>query len=623
MIKKNILEYDFPRDLSEMSLADKELLSIQIREFLIDEVSNTGGHLASNLGAVEITVAIHSVFDPVKDKIIWDVGHQSYVHKILTGRGKYFNTLRQYKGLSGFPKVSESSSDVFDTGHSSNSLSIATGMSVARDLKNEDYNVISVIGDGSLTGGLAYEGLNNLGGLKTKTIIILNDNGMSISQNTGGLSRHLGKIRLSPKYYKIKNKISKTLNNIPVVGKELYEGISHLKESVKYTLVDGIIFEQLGITYLGPVDGHDIQDLIEIMELAKKAKGPVIIHAITRKGKGYKNAEQNPAKFHGIGPFEKTTGEIKGNSGRTYSSIFGSKLTEMAKKNDKITAVSAAMIEGTGLEEFKSRFSDRCFDVGIAEGHGVTFAGAMAKNGLRPFVAIYSTFLQRAYDQIIMDVALQDVPVVFCIDRAGVVGADGETHHGVFDIPYLKSIPNMVILAPKDGYELEMMMEFALSKNSPVAVRYPRGRVPEPIRSKTSVSEGAEILKKGRNAEIWAVGSMVANALKAAEILEAAGVNVGVVNPRFIKPVDERALIESSERTDLIVTVEDGVLDGGFGETVKSKLVNDSINVLSLGFDDRFIPQGSQNELFESTELNAEGIVKSILDSLEALYAKN
>ena len=364
MIKKNILEYDFPRDLSEMSLADKELLSIQIREFLIDEVSNTGGHLASNLGAVEITVAIHSVFDPVKDKIIWDVGHQSYVHKILTGRGKYFNTLRQYKGLSGFPKVSESSSDVFDTGHSSNSLSIATGMSVARDLKNEDYNVISVIGDGSLTGGLAYEGLNNLGGLKTKTIIILNDNGMSISQNTGGLSRHLGKIRLSPKYYKIKNKISKTLNNIPVVGKELYEGISHLKESVKYTLVDGIIFEQLGITYLGPVDGHDIQDLIEIMELAKKAKGPVIIHAITRKGKGYKNAEQNPAKFHGIGPFEKTTGEIKGNSGRTYSSIFGSKLTEMAKKNDKITAVSAAMIEGTGLEEFKSRFSDRCFDVG-------------------------------------------------------------------------------------------------------------------------------------------------------------------------------------------------------------------------------------------------------------------
>ena len=453
----DLLNYSFPGDLKQMTADELQTLSCDIRKFLIDSVSKTGGHLASNLGIVELTIGLHKVFDSPRDKIVWDVGHQSYVHKILTGRADKFSGLRQTGGISGFPKAAESPHDIFDTGHGSNSVSLAAGLAAARDIRGEDYNVIAVIGDGALTGGMAYEGLNNLGYMKSKSIVVLNDNGMSISKNTGSISMHLNKLRVSSNYLSAKESVKKALNKVPVIGRGLAQGVSHLKNSLKYAIVDGgAIFEEFGFTYIGPIDGNNIEKVIETLEIARDSAEPVLIHAITKKGKGYRQAEEMPNKFHGIGPFDAGTG-VAVSGGESFSSVFGKKLVNMALEDDRITAVCAAMTEGTGPSIFSETFPERTFDAGIAEEHAVSFAAGLAKSGLKPVVAIYSTFLQRAYDQIMMDVALQNLPVIFAVDRSGNVGADGETHHGTFDLSYLSQIPNMTVLSYSEIYNTEQI----------------------------------------------------------------------------------------------------------------------------------------------------------------------
>ena len=451
------MEHKFPEELKTMTPDELELLTYEIRDFLVDKVSKTGGHLASNLGAVELTVALFKTFDMPDDKLIWDVGHQTYVHKLLTGRYAGFESLRQLDGMSGFPKQKESVYDLFDTGHSSTSISLAQGMAVARDLKGESYNVIAVIGDGAMTGGMAYEALNNMVNIKGKMIVILNDNGMSISPNNGGMSSYLGKMRNSRKYVNLKHNVKRRLGNIPGIGEGIVSGVQRAKESIKYAVIDeGMFFEEMGIKYFGPVDGHNVEELCETLELAKESDRPVLIHAYTKKGKGYSIAEENPDIFHGIGPFDPNTGDLVSKSKDiSYSKVFGNKLMELAASDKNIVAISAAMIDGTGLKEFSKKYKNRTFDVGIAEEQAVTFAAGMARAGLRPFVTVYSTFLQRAYDQIIEDVCLQGLPVTLCLDRAGIVGADGETHHGIFDLSYLSSIPNLVVMAPKDKHELD------------------------------------------------------------------------------------------------------------------------------------------------------------------------
>ena len=466
----------YPSDLKNMSVRELNLLCDGIRAKLIDSVAETGGHLASNLGVVELTVALHKVFDAPRDRIVWDVGHQSYVHKMLTGRGSKMGTLRRFGGLSGFPKRAESVYDTFDTGHSSNSVSAALGMAVARDLNKNNYEVIAVIGDGAMTGGMVYEALNNAGFMKSKMIIVLNDNGMSISQNRGSLSQHLSGLRSSDRYRGAKDRVKSKLSDIPLIGGSLVNGIGAVKDAVKYMLVPGVLFEELGLTYLGPVDGHDMEELIDVFTDAKDLKGPVIVHCVTRKGKGYRPAEKHPNRFHGVGPFDKELGiPLKKSEKPDYSAVFGKKLREMARRDERIVAVSAAMLEGTGLDGFADEFPDRTFDVGIAEEHAVTFASGLATSGKKPFASIYSTFLQRAYDQILIDVCMQKLPVVLCLDRAGVVGADGETHQGVFDLSYMTHMPNMTVLAPSDAFRLREMMEYALQHDGPVSIRYPRG----------------------------------------------------------------------------------------------------------------------------------------------------
>ncbi len=617
----DLLNYSFPYDLKNMTEEELKTLSSDIRNFLIDSVSKTGGHLASNLGIVELTIGIHKVFDSPEDKIVWDVGHQSYVHKILTGRADKFDTLRQTDGISGFPKTSESPHDIFDTGHGSNSVSLAAGLAAARDLKGENHNVIAVIGDGALTGGMAYEGLNNLGFLKSKTIVILNDNGMSISKNTGAISMHLNKLRVSSKYLNAKENIKRALNNVPVVGKDLAQGVSHIKNSLKYAFVDGgAIFEELGITYVGPIDGNDISKVIEILEIAKESSEPVLIHAITKKGKGYRQAEEMPNKFHGIGPFDADTG-IAQSSGETYSSVFGKKLVNMALADKRITAVCAAMTEGTGLGIFSETFPDRTFDVGIAEEHAVSFAAGLARNGLKPVVAIYSTFLQRAYDQIMMDVALQNLPVIFAVDRSGNVGADGETHHGTFDLSYLTQMPNMTVLAPKDYEELELMMDYAVTLDSPCAIRYPRGRqseFPAELKAQPLDMTKSQVFITGRDVEIWACGKMTATAVEVFRILDSKGISCGVINARFVKPLDTKTLFESAQRTKLIVTVEDNILAGGFGTQVSSTLSGSDTKVYSFGWPDKFIEHGMSSQLFKKYGLDADSIAERIVDLIES-----
>lgn len=611
---KNLLEYNFPEDLKNMSPDELNLLSYSIRDFLIDKISETGGHLASNLGVVELTLAIHKVFNSPEDKIIWDVGHQAYVHKILTGRADKFDTLRKLDGLSGFPKRKESPHDAYDTGHSSTSLSAAAGMAAGRDLKGENHEVVAVIGDGSMTGGLAFEAMNNLGMSRSKVIVILNDNGMSISQNIGGLSEHLGKLRTSEGYLSAKASIKRSIEKIPGIGASLRGTIGRAKDRIKYAIISGgVVFEELGFTYLGPADGHDVKDLIEVLEHAKHVDGPVLVHVITKKGKGYRQAEKYPDKFHGTGPFNRETGHQNSSGAASYSEVFGRKALELADRDGKIVAISAAMCDATGLGGFAVKYPERFFDVGIAEGHAVTFAAGLALSGFKPVVAIYSSFLQRAYDEILEDVCLQNLPVIFAIDRAGVVGADGETHHGIFDISYLSTAPGMTILTPASGKQLEETLEYAASLNAPVAVRYPRGTAAvEP--SITERFAGRNIrVSSGKDVDILACGTAFADARKAAEILKNQGIDAGVVNIAIVKP-GEYGFLEGKDRNKLYVTLEDSSLRGGFGEILKSE--NDDLHVLSLGWDDKFIEHGKVEELKARYGLSPEAVADRIIKSL-------
>lgn len=611
-MSNHIKDYKLPEDIKSMDENSLELLSTGIRAFLIDTISKTGGHLASNLGVVEISVGLHKIFDFPKDKLIWDVGHQSYIHKILTGRADQFSTLRQNDGMSGFPKRSESEYDVYDTGHSSTSISAAMGLAVARDLKKSDEEVIAVIGDGAMTGGPSFEALNNLGSLGSKVIIVLNDNGMSISEINGGLSEHLSKLRTSSEYQNTKNNIKKAINKIPDLGKPLSKGIAGLKRAVKYAIFSGgVIFEELGITYLGTFDGNNMSDVLRGLNQAKNAPGPVLVHFITKKGKGYKQAEQNPDKFHGIGAFDKETGASLSQSKTSYSEIFGNKMFELAEKNDKLVALTAAMCTATGLDQMRNRFPKRVFDVGIAEAHACIFAAGLALGGMHPVVAIYSSFLQRAYDEIIEDVCLQKLPVTFAIDRAGIVGADGETHHGIFDLSYLLPLPNMTVLAPCDAHQLEDMLEYATSKDAPFAIRYPRGSADITRHIEGSFELKNNVISEGKDVNIIAVGTMLNKAIKASEILKEQGIDAKVCSASVLKPFDD-SIINSSDK--LIVTLEDNLIRGGFGEYIAANYTN---MVVNLGWPDKFIEHGDCEYLYKKYGLDAESIAERIRQELE------
>lgn len=617
-MEKTIFDnYDFPKQLNNMNIEELNRLAQDIRDFLIEKVSKTGGHLASNLGIVELTIALHKVFETPKDKFIWDVGHQSYVHKILTGRANQFDKLRQFGGLSGFPKRKESAHDAYDTGHSTTSLSAAYGISKARDLNSEESNVIAIIGDGSLTGGMAYEALNNIGESRTKMIIILNDNGMSISPNIGSVSNHLVNLRTSKKYRETKIFAKKILRKSKI-GKAISNKISSFKKNLKYSLINkgGVLFEELGFKYLGPVNGHDIEQLTEVLNNAKEVDGPVLIHIITEKGRGYEHAALEPNKFHGIGAFDPDTGDLisKPNS-PSYSSIVGNKLLDLGSKDNKIFAISAAMTEATGLLPFKVNFPMRFYDVGIAEQHAVTFAAGLATGGIKPFVAIYSSFLQRAYDQIMVDVALQNLPVVFGLDRAGCVGADGETHNGIYDLSYLMTIPNLKIFAPRDATQLEEVLEYAFKLNSPVAIRYPRG-------ASQRYEDGIKFNGKnirvydGTDVDIWAVGTMYQNGLKVKEILEDKGYSVGLVNVVNVKEIEDIDK-KDKQKPKLYATIEDNVLSGGFGQSFNSKHVNDNIETINFAWPDIFVEQGKVDELQDKYNLSAKKISERIMSTIE------
>lgn len=614
-----LINHDFPADLRDMDYDELELLAYEIRDLLISSVAKNGGHLASSLGVVELAIALHRVFDTPKDKLIWDVGHQAYVHKILTGRAEEFENLRQLGGISGFPKRCESEYDVFDTGHSSTSIGLGLGMACARDLAGEKYRVVSVIGDGALTGGGAFEAMNHAGHLGTDMIVVLNDNGMSISPNIGGLSRHLIKLSGTSGYNNMKHRIKSGVSKVPVIGDEIVSGLQAAKEKIKYSVIDdGVIFEQLGFKYLGPVDGHNIRELCQFLENAKSIDGPVLIHALTKKGKGYARAEENPGKFHGIGPFDPDSGELtNAKAGQSWSSVFGEKIVRMAFQNQSIACISAAMIEGTGLEQFRRTFPNRIFDTGITEGHAVTFAAGLAAGGRRPYVAVYSTFLQRAYDQIMEDVCLQNLPVVFCLDRAGVVGSDGETHHGIYDLSYLRSMPGMTILAPANASQLEEMLEYSSSCEGPCAIRYPRGTaVTEPELPAFEVGKAQQI-REGRDVQIWAVGSMVSHALEAAELLSQQGIDAGVVNIATVQPLDEELLRLSAGSCSLIVTIEDNVISGGIGECIDRLLSDEDVRVINLGWPDCFVPHGTQAQLYEKYGLDGASVARRIADEIQ------
>lgn len=612
-----------PAALHTMSEKELDLLSCEIRDFLVEQVSRTGGHIASNLGVVELTLALHSVFESPRDRILWDVGHQSYVHKILTGRGDQFHSLRQNKGLSGFPKRQESIHDHYDTGHASNSISAALGMASARDLAKEDHAVIAVIGDGALTGGIAYEALNHAGHSGTRIIVILNDNGMSIGKNTGGMAQHLNRLRGSQTYLGFKKQLKRTLQGIPKVGPKLYEQAENIRDVMKYAFVPGAIFEELGFHYFGPIDGHNIHDLREILKRTRQMDGPVLLHVITKKGKGYPTAERHPERFHGIGPFDPETGTPLESSLRpTYSGIFGNKLLELGKEHPEIVAVSAAMVDATGLNPFAKAFPHRCFDVGIAEQHAVSFAAGLAIDGFRPVVAIYSTFLQRAYDQILEDVCLHQLPVLFAIDRAGIVGADGETHQGIYDISYLSGMPNMTILSPKDGRELEAMMEYALTLQGPCAIRYPRGEAPDLSSdgAEIKIDGRAELVLRGDVITLIAAGRSFYNSLLACDILEKEGLRPELINSRWIKPLDVDTLLASGEKTRNVLVVEDHTICGGLGSAVEHLFFSQGsggIQVHITGWPDQFIPHGNVKELEQEYGLDPQGIAEKVRELIE------
>ena len=606
-----------PEDIKKLNVSQLESLAKEIRSFLVEKVSVTGGHLASNLGVVELTLALHGVFTTPKDKIVWDVGHQTYVHKILTGRRDRFDTLRQMNGISGFPKVKESEHDCFDTGHSSTSVSAALGLAKARDIKGENSSVIAVIGDGALTGGMAFEALNDAGRSPNNLIVILNDNGMSISKNVGGMSRYLSKIRNEPIYFKVKEDLDYIINKIPAIGKSTVKALSKVKGSIKYSFVPGMLFEELGFRYLGPVDGHDITALIKILTIAKRLKGPILIHIFTQKGRGYTFAEEKPHLFHGVSPFEVETGEVRSKGGPTYSDVFGNELVELAQKDKGVVAITAAMPQGTGLDNFSKIFPERFFDVGIAEQHAVTFAAGMAQSGLKPVVAVYSSFLQRAYDQIMHDVALQNLHVIFAVDRAGVVGEDGETHQGLYDLSFLSHIPNMTVLAPADYNELKKMLAYAVTVHKgPIAIRYPRGKGQEEIVESPSVAYGkAALLESGKDISIIAAGNMVETALKIASNLKQYDIDSEVINVRFVKPLDEKCIIGSAVKTRHVVTIEDNSVCGGLGSSVLGILNKNNCNVKTriFGFPDQPIYQGSRDELFKKYKLDTQSITQELL----------
>jgi len=604
--------------VKKMSIEELNILAGEIRDFLVEKVSKTGGHIASNLGIVELTLSLYNVFDLDNDKLIWDVGHQSYVHKILTGRKDKFDKLRNFGGLSGFPKREESKYDSFDSGHSSTSISAGLGMARARDLQGKNYDVISVIGDGALTGGMALEALNDIGFRKTKMIIVLNDNQMSISKNVGGISKYLSGFRIDPTYNRIKKEINSTLRKIPTVGNGMVNSIHKIKDGIKQVIVPGMLFEHMGIKYLGPIDGHDIKAVSKVLKLAKNIEGPVIIHVITKKGKGYKFAENQPRKYHGPGPFNPLTGEICGSSKESYSDGFGEQIVSLARENKNIVAITAAMPEGTGLEKFSKEFPNRFFDVGIAEQHAVTMAAGMASQGLKPIFAVYSTFLQRAYDQIVHDVCIQKLPVIFAIDRAGIVGQDGETHQGIFDLSYLSHIPNMTIMAPKCIGELKSMLTFAVKQDYPIAIRYPRGG-DNPNVSMSSIQNFKrgkwEILFQGGKIALIATGKMVQSAVLVREKLKDLGVEATVINACFIKPIDEALISELVDKNYSIVTIEDNLVHGGLGSLVLEYINTcaGKTKVINLGFKDEFIPHGTVDILYKSYKLDVSGIFESIL----------
>ena len=594
-----------PEDLKKLNIEEKQKLAQEIREYILQVVSENGGHLASNLGVVELTLALHSVFNMPKDKIVWDVGHQSYVHKIITGRREKFKTLRKLNGLSGFPKINESEYDSFDTGHSSTSISAALGMARARDLKGEDNQVIAVIGDGALTGGMALEALNDAGCSETKMIVILNDNEMSIAKNIGGLNMFLSKLRTKRLYTKSNVSAKKMISKIPVIGKLIVKIIQRIKRSIKQLIIPKMFFEDIGFTYLGPVDGHDIEQLQNIMKISKQVQGPVLIHVLTKKGKGYKIAEENPDKFHATSPFDIETGKTKKEKKADYSKIFGEKLVDLAKKDKRIVAVTASMKDGTGLAKFAKEFPERFFDIGIAEQHAITMAAGMAKEGMIPFVPIYSSFYQRAYDQVIHDVAIQNLPVIMCVDRAVVVGADGETHQGTLDMSFFRLVPNLTIMAPKDFKELENMMEFAITLNKPVVIRYPRGGEDENVKFEKheEIKLGkAEILKEGQDVSIIAIGKRVAKAMQMAEDYKNEGIDAEVINARFLKPLDVDTIKKSIEKTKNVVTLEDGTKINGLGTAIEELIVEEKLQGVELqkyAWPDEFIKHGKVEELEE------------------------
>ncbi len=611
-------------DIKKLSENELERLPGELRAFLVKSISKTGGHLASNLGVVELTMALHLSLNLPKDKIIWDVGHQAYTHKILTGRKDGFTDLRKFGGMSGFPKRKESACDAFDTGHSSTSISAGLGYVQGRDICRENYRVVSVIGDGSLTGGMAYEALNNAATLNKNFIIILNDNHMSISPNVGGMSRYLDGLRTANFYTGMKQGVERSLNKIPGAGPEIVNSIRKTKSSIKQLLVPGMFFEDMGITYLGPVDGHDIKAMRRVLSEAKKVQGAVLVHVITIKGKGYKPAEKAPSKFHGTGPFEIKTGEaISSGSVESYTDVFGRVLCDEAEKNKKVVAITAAMADGTGLGEFSKRYRRRFFDVGIAEEHGVTFAAGLAAAGLTPVIALYSSFLQRAYDQIIHDVCLQNLPVVFAVDRAGLVGNDGETHQGVFDISFLSNIPNMTIIAPKNKFELEAMVPYAIGLGQPVALRYPRGAASTTFEKfQTEIVYGkSEVLYEEEQIAIIAVGHMMDTAGEVRTAIKEIGYECSLVNARFIKPVDEEMLELISKDHKLIVTIEENILAGGYGWAV-SRAVEDrrlDVKVVNIGIDDIYVEHGGIDQLRQEVLLDKEAIVKRIVSEFVGL----
>ncbi len=615
--------YDLEREdlisiIKNSDYGDLEALAQEMRDFLVEKVSKTGGHLASNLGIVETTIALHKVYDTAVDRIIFDVGHQSYVHKIITGRAGAFDTLRKYKGLSGFPKSRESVHDAYDTGHSSTSISAAMGYATARDLRNEDYQVVAVIGDGAMTGGLVYEALNNIGASGTNIKIILNDNGMSIAKNVGAMSRHLNNLRTSKNYTRMKENIREALDNIPVVGQKVSDTISYTKNKIKYSLLDeqGVLFEDLGIKYIGPVDGYDLPALVEAYTAANQYDGPTLVHVITKKGKGYYWSEKYPRKFHGIAPFDADNGNILSSPTRpSYSKVFGDKLVELARADESIVAISAAMGTATGLGPFYKEFEPRFFDVGIAEAHAVVFAAGMAKAGMTPVVAIYSSFLQRAFDQLIEDICLQNLHVVFAVDRAGLVGADGETHHGMFDLSYLNMIPNMRILCPADGNQLEEMLEYAVHQyDGPIAIRYPRGSSQgNHLRLKPFTGENT-VLSVGKDVTILAVGAMLDTGIEAARLLREHGVDAGVTAINVVKPMGATAV---NPETKLVVTLEDNTIIGGFSDEFDRVNREQAFGILNFALPDEFIEQGSIPELRQECAMTPEDVVKGVEDYFE------